>query len=372
MLVSVLIFFVVLSLLILVHEFGHFITAIKAGIPVLEFGFGLPPRIFGKKIGNTIYSLNAIPFGGFVRLFGENGDEEEGVRMAQSKAFVNKSKKIRVMVILAGVIMNFLLGIASFAVVYSFTGILRETGKVIVVGVNPDSPALVAGVLVGDRIISIDGKAVKKSDEVTSSVISQSGKHTLVLETGPESQRIERKVSVATKLDEETGRWYMGVVLTSQETYYPPIWQRPFYGIYYGFKEALFWGKTIAGGLFGIIAELFKGQTPKDISGPVGIFAITTEAAKSGILTLVNFVGILSINLAVLNVMPFPALDGGRILFIGIEAVFGRKILPKIEAAIHTVGFVILILLLLLITVGDIKRVVINGGIQGFINSMGK
>jgi regulator of sigma E protease len=366
---SILVFLLVLSILIFVHEFGHFIVAKKAGIMVEEFGFGIPPRLIGKKIGDTTYSLNWLPFGGFVRLHGEQ--DETGIADV-SKSFLHKSKKIRALVIVAGVIMNFLLAIVCFATVYSFMGILRETGKAIVVNVSPGSPALTSGIVAGDQVLSIDGKTVTKSDDVTSLVTTHGGNHLLVIETGSVQNRIQKKVTVGTKLDSQSGNYYMGIVLTSEETYFPPIWQRPFYGVYYGFKDAVYWGQTIVLGLWSLIAGLFKGQVPKGVSGPVGIFVVTTEAAKSGILTVINFIGILSVNLAILNVLPFPALDGGKLFFIGIEAVTGRKVPSNIEGTIHNIGMIILLALILVITIGDVRRLITFGGIQGFINSMGK
>lgn len=367
MLSSILIFLIVLSILILVHELGHFIVARRAGIWVEEFGFGLPPRAFGKKIGETIYSVNWLPFGGFVRLHGEQ--EEEGITKPR-KAFLNKSKKTRVGIIIAGVIMNFLLAIVAFAIVYSFSGVPRETGKVLVVDVGDGTPASKAQIVVGDRILSVDGKEVESSDDVTALVTPKGGKHNLILETGPDTSRIQKKVSVETTEDPQTKKWYMGIILSSQEIYYPPVWQRPFYGVYFGFKEAVYWGQTIAVGLGTIIVEAFKGHAPKDISGPVGIFAVTSEAAKIGLLALINFIGVLSVNLAILNIFPFPALDGGRLLFIGIESVIGRKIIPKVEATIHTIGMVILLALLLAVTIGDIRRLIVAGGIDGFLQSV--
>ena len=207
---------------------------------------------------------------------------------------------------------------------------------------------------------------------MTSLVTTHGGNHLLVIETGSVQNRIQKKVTVGTKLDSQSGNYYMGIVLTSEETYFPPIWQRPFYGVYYGFKDAVYWGQTIVLGLWSLIAGLFKGQVPKGVSGPVGIFVVTTEAAKSGILTVINFIGILSVNLAILNVLPFPALDGGKLFFIGIEAVTGRRVPSNIEGTIHNIGMIILLALILVITIGDVRRLITFGGIQGFINSMGK
>src|ERR1035437_773871 len=152
MIVSILIFLLVLSILVLVHELGHFLVAKHAGIKVEEFGFGLPPRLIGKKIGETIYSINALPFGGFVRLYGEQ--DEEGVKNFK-RSFLHKSKKTRASVVIAGVIMNFILAIVAFAIVYFFTGIPRDTGKLSVIDVSPSSPAQTAGIVVGDVITKI-------------------------------------------------------------------------------------------------------------------------------------------------------------------------------------------------------------------------
>lgn len=368
MIVSILVFILVLSVLVLVHELGHFIVARRAGIKVEEFGFGIPPRLIGKKFGETIYSINALPFGGFVRLHGEN--DEEGISDSK-RAFLHKSKKARALVVVAGVIMNFILAIVSFAIVYSFSGIPRDTGKLKIIDVTAGSPAHVAGIVVGDIVTKVGKDPVNSSDSFISKTSALKGIKTVFeiqrLINGSESTV---KISLTPRENPPAGEGPIGVTITSMEIYFPPVWQRPFYGIYYGFKDALFWGQTIAVGLWGLLGGLFRGQVPQDVSGPVGIFAVTTEAAKSGIITLINFVGILSVNLAILNILPFPALDGGRLLFIGIEALTGRKVSPKVEGAIHNIGMIILLTLLLAITIGDVRRLITFGGIQGFINSM--
>lgn len=361
MVVSVLIFIIVLSVLILVHELGHFIVARRAGVWIEEFGFGLPPRVWGKKIGETIYSINALPFGGFVRLHGEQ--EEEGITN-KARAFLYRNKRTRIGVIVAGVVMNFLLALVAFGIVYSFSGIPKDTHKIKVVDIAQDSPALSSNLVIGDVILKVDGNYYSKVDDFIRYVdTKKGGRVNIETENG-------KKVTLTPRANPPEGQGPLGVTITTTEIYFPVLWQRPFYGVYYGFKEAIFWGKTIAVGLWGIVADLVKGHPPQGVSGPVGIFAVTTEAARNGFLTLINFVGILSVNLAILNVLPFPALDGGRLLFIGIESIIGRKVMPKVEAAIHTAGMVILLGLLLLITISDIRRLIIFGGISGFLNSM--
>jgi regulator of sigma E protease len=368
MFVSILIFLLVLSILVLGHELGHFIVAKHAGVGVEEFGFGIPPRLIGKKIGETIYSINWLPFGGFVRLHGET--DEEGITEPR-RAFLNKSKKTRALIVIAGVFMNFILAIVAFAIVYSFSGIPRETGNLKVIDVTAGSPAQVAGIVVGDVITKVGKNSVTTSDDFTNKITAVKGKSTVFeIQRTVAGQPSTVKVTLTPRANPPAGDGPIGITYTTMEIYYPPVFLRPFYGIYYGFKDAVFWGETIVLGLWGLITGLFKGIIPQGVSGPVGIFAVTTEAARSGVLTLINFLGILSVNLAILNILPFPALDGGRLLFIGIEAVTGRKVSPKVEGTIHSVGMIILLMLLLLITIGDIRRLITFGGIQGFINSM--
>lgn len=364
MLGSILIFLLVLSILVLVHELGHFMVARRSGVLVEEFGFGIPPRIFALKVGETLYSLNLLPFGGFVKLHGENTQEGVGY---PARAFLNKSKKVRVAILVAGVFMNFILAIAAFAVVYSFSGIPKETGKVKVVEVAPGSPAQVSGIVVGDIVKSVDGKAVTTDSEFVEMVETKKG--------GRISLEIERngeikKITLSPRESPPEGEGPLGVTITATEIYYPPAVFRPFVGIYYGFKEALFWGGMVIAGFFKIFRDLFAGQAPKGLAGPVGIFAITSEAAKYGILPLINFIGILSVNLAILNIIPFPALDGGRLLFVFIEGILGRKVGPKVESFIHTIGMIILILLILAITARDIQRLITAGGISGFLDNV--
>jgi regulator of sigma E protease len=368
MLVSILIFLIVLSILVLVHEAGHFLVAKHAGVRVEEFGFGLPPRIIGKRIGETFYSINALPFGGFVRLNGEQNEEDI---TDPRRAFLNKNKRTRALIVIAGVIMNFILAIVAFAVVYSASGIPRDTGKLKVIDITAGSPAQVAGIVVGDVITKVGKDSVNTSTDFTNKISAAKGKSTVFeIQRTLAGQSSTIRVSLTPRENPPSGEGPLGITYTTMEIYYPPIFLRPFYGIFYGFKDAIFWGQTIVLGLWGLIAGLFKGIAPEGVSGPVGIFAVTTEAAKSGVITLINFLGILSVNLAILNILPFPALDGGRLLFIGIEAVTGRKVSSRVEGTIHSIGMIILLLLLLAITIGDVRRLITFGGIQGFISSM--
>lgn len=365
---SIVIFFVVLSVLVIVHEFGHFIVARKNGVLVEEFGFGLPPRIFGKKFGETLYSINLLPFGGFVKLHGELTEDNI---TDDKRAFLNKPKKVKIAVIVAGVVMNILLAIIAFAVVYSHYGIPREQGFVEVVGVLPDSPASISKIVVGERIYAIDGKEVFKKDEVTD-ISSKGGKHVLLVGSKDVDKKDLRKVTISTEFSEKDNRWYMGFLLSSEMVYFPPVWQRPFYGIYYGVKNSYQITKSIVTSLLGVFVKETRNELVQGTTGPVGLLALVDNIRKQGIYPLIDFMGLISINLAVINILPFPALDGGRLLFIFIEKLIGRKVIPKIEAAIHTIGMILLLGLIIAITIHDIQRLIAAGSISGFLESMMK
>lgn len=370
MLGSILVFFIVLSVLVLVHEFGHYIAARRAGVWVEEFGFGLPPKLFGVKIGETVFSLNLFPFGGFCRLHGESSEDEI---VHPRKAFFNRNKRTRVSIIIAGVVMNILLAICAFAVVYSFLGIPRTTKDVKVVDVATGSPAQVGGLLVGDIVKSVDKQVVITTDQFIKYVEAKKGKRTVLEVARTQNEKpITKKITLTPRETPPPNEGPLGVTITTTEMWYPPVWQRPFVGIYYGVKDALFWGKTVVLGFYDMFANLFKGVAPKGVAGPVGIFAITSQVAKDGILSIINLIGILSINLAILNIIPFPALDGGRLLFIGIETLIGKKIIPKVEQTINSIGMIILLTLLFLVSIKDVMNLIHAGSISKFVESIVK
>ncbi len=274
-------------------------------------------------------------------------------------------------VIVAGVVMNFLLAIVAFAIVYSFSGIPRETRDVKIVDVKTNSPAQTAGIVVGDIVRKVGTNSVSSVRDFVNKVEDAKGKRlTLTIERRVAGELTEVTIVVSPRENPPEGEGPLGVVITTSEIYYPPVPLRPFYGIYYGFRDAFFWAGTVVSGFIKIFSDLAGRQIPQDIAGPVGIFAVTSEAAQIGILPLINFIGILSVNLAILNIVPFPALDGGRLLFIGIEAALGRKVLPRVESTIHTIGMLILLILILAITAHDIQRLVAAGSISGFLNNV--
>jgi regulator of sigma E protease len=357
---------IVFSILILFHEFGHFIVAKKSGVWVEEFGFGLPPRIFGKKIGDTIYSLNWLPIGGFVKLHGETSGE---AITDPKRSFTNKNRMKQAAIIVAGIIMNLILGLICFGIVYSFLGIPKEQGFVQIVEVLPGSPAAVAGLAANDIVVSFDKNPVKKSTDFTNLTKENAGKTVnLEIKRGP----VLQNYNIMLRTNPADGKSYLGIVVSSQMIYYPPVWQRPFYGAYYGTIAAYQTTIEVVQGLGGTAAQIGQGKVPQDTAGPIGILAFIYSGLKMGILPVLNLMGLISINLAVINILPIPPLDGSRLLSIGLEAIFRKKISPKIEGTVQTVGFILLILLILLISGFDIKRLIASGGFTGYVNSFSK
>jgi regulator of sigma E protease len=340
---SFLVFLLILSLLIFVHELGHFLSAKRHGIKVEEFGFGYPPRVFGVRRGETTYSLNWLPLGGFVRLLGED-------QAAGRRSFFVQKKRVRALVLLAGVAMNFLLGAVLFGAIYTKLGIPGPADYLTVTNVVAGSPAEQAGIRVGDKITGFN-----ESQSFIDFINANRGVLTK-LTIGQTDDF--RQIAVVPRLPEATpeGQGALGVGITNIDFIQYPLWQRPVRGVIYGIGEAFAWGREIVVSLGQTLTLLFQGQTPRDVAGPVGIYQISKSAGEQGLLAVLQFTGILSVNLAILNLLPLPALDGGRLLFIGIEAVAGRRLKPRLEQAIHLAGMALLIGLMILVTINDVKR----------------
>lgn len=332
---AILSFLIILSILILVHELGHFLMAKRYGIKVEEFGFGYPPRFFGVKKRGTIYSLNFLPFGGFVRLKGED-------LAAGKNSFAGKPKRVRLLVLLAGVVMNFLLGVVLFAAIYTKLGIPEKVDYLVVTAVAKDSPAEQAGIKIDDKIIGFDN-----SQKFIDYINDRRG---LTLSLTIVDKSVKREVAVVPRPAEDTpqGQGALGIAITNVDTVLYPLWQRPFRGMWFGLKEAVSWGREILTSLAKINA--------KDVAGPVGIYEISKDVTKQGFLAILQFMAILSINLSILNLLPLPALDGGRLIFIGIEAVMKKRVKPEWEQAVHLAGIVLLIGLMVLVTINDVRR----------------
>ncbi|MBI2310438.1 site-2 protease family protein [Candidatus Collierbacteria bacterium] len=369
--IQLIVFFLILSVLVLVHEFGHFISARIFGIRVEEFGFGLPPR--AKKLftkWGTVFTLNWLPIGGFVKLYGEEYSHGDEIVAGEAGRFYDKPARVRAVVFVAGVIMNFLLGIFLFATVYSFVGIPVTTDRVRVEEIVADSPAEVAGLKIDDIVqkLSVSGKdpstalgmtEIKETNQLVKLVTENAGREIELLVVAKDGS--ERTINVTPRKDPPAGQGALGIVLSNVELRKYPWWQMPFRGAVVGLSEAIAWGKDIASGLGHMVYGLVTGRgVPKDLSGPVGIYQVSGQVIKQGFLATLQFMGVLSINLAVLNILPLPALDGGHVFFLLIEKLIGKKRKNKIEGYVNTAGMIFLLSAMALITIRDVGRLIVK------------
>jgi regulator of sigma E protease len=365
---------IVLSILVIVHELGHFFAAKKSGVLVEEFGIGLPPRAWGKKIGETIYSINWIPLGGFVKLHGEVGEEKIKY---PNRAYVNKGALTRIWIALAGVLMNLLFAILCFSIVYTVTGIpkSRETGQVRIEEVISGSPSEEVGLAAGDIVKKVNGTEVKTSEEFISLIktqVNQKVKLEIERSVNGEVKHLSFSPLAKEQIDngEKVGR--IGIAVLSKEvyTYYAPYWQRPLVGVKYGFEDAFNFSKLVMLGLGTMARQLAGGEIPQDVAGPVVIIAVTSEVAKAGIIPLINFAALISVNLAVLNIVPFPPLDGSRVGFVILEKIIGKKKVNKVEGSMHQVGMILFIILAVILTSREVPKLIQAGSVSKFIDTM--
>lgn len=353
--ITFLVTFFLLSLLIFIHEFGHFLVAKREKVKVEEFGLGFPPRLFSKKIGETIYSINVIPFGGFVRLYGEES------RVKGDRAFSSKSVWSRIKITAAGVFFNYLFAFLIFLIVPLFGYVTVKSQEslpytsfeelgIMVLDVEKNSPADKARVLRGDIVVQIDSFIPSDTESMIEYLKSKAGQvvHLTLKRKGKivELELIPR--SVLKKNQGPTGMIVAPVGIVS--------YRFPF-SLYAGLKNFLRTTESIISGFYNLIIGLFKEQKPSvDIAGPVGIFSLSASFLSFGFSSFLHFIGVLSINLAILNLIPFPALDGGRLLFLMIEGVSRKKLKESYEIWLHKIGFILLLLLLAYFTLKDIQR----------------
>lgn len=346
---AVLLFLLTLSLLVFVHEAGHFIAARRSGVQVEEFGFGLPPRIFGRKIGQTLYSLNLLPIGGFVRLKGESSGEVLG--FGEPGSFSGAGRKRRALIIISGVIGNLLLSYLLYLLLFVI-GNPRLSGKVIVDEVSSSSPAAVAGLNKGDVVKEVNGEAVEEIGKLVSVTNKERGREVRlkILRGGSLIA-----VKATPRLNPPSGEGPLGIKLNFKgEIAYDryPIYLAPFYAG----REVWRGLGMMANGLTSALRSLFAVKVPQGVTGVVGIYKLTADASSLGLRVFLQFVSLLSLNLFVFNLLPFPALDGGRLIFVFLEKILGRRVSPKIENAVNNLGLALLLTIFVLITASDIKR----------------
>lgn len=363
---NVIIFFIILLVLVIAHEFGHFFAAKKFGIRVDEFGFGFPPKIAGIKKGETEYTFNALPFGGFVKIFGENPDEDSLNGPDKDRSFVNKPRWKQAIVLFAGVFANFVVAWLLFSVGF-MSGLPTSVDSVkpgdkltdvnlVVVSVAPNTPAEEGGLMSGDKIIS-----VKSGEQVLSPINTDTMKKFIVAHDKKEInisyQRGKTETLVDTKVTPKKvsseGDPMIGISMDEIG-----ISKLSFFGSL-GEGMKLTWNVTKAtvSGLYDLIRDGIMGKGSfASVTGPVGMVGIVGDAYDFGFVYLLSFAALISINLAVINLIPFPALDGGRLFFLLIEKIKGSRISTNFANIANTIGFAILILLMLVITYKDIVK----------------
>lgn len=314
-----------LAILIIGHELGHFWSAKKFGVRVDEFGFGLPPRVASRKVGETRYSLNLLPLGGFVKIHGQQ--REEGEIEEPRRAFVNQPISRRAIILASGVAANFIIGWMALSLVFS----MGIPSKVFISGVIPGSAAEAAGLKTNESIKGFDS-----SEEFINFVQANRG----------QSITVNGK---SVNVPEE------GIIGVGIENFSIPK-QNPLQSLVKGFEAAVAVAVGVVKAATHIIASVFSGEGDglKQVAGPVGIFNIIKEA--DGVVLLIYLLGVISLNLAVFNLLPVPALDGGHLLFLGIEKIIGRPIPRRAETIANTIGFALLILLIIMVTFKDIAK----------------
>lgn len=369
---TILLFILVLSALVLIHELGHFLVARWRRVPVQEFGLGYPPRLMTlftwKK---TKFTLNAVPFGGFIRLQGEEPAEENSETPAAMDDFSVQPAWSRLAVIAAGPVANILFGVVAFSIVFGLVGVPRSLdGRPRIEAVMPDSPAAQAGLQPGDEIIGFEGSdgfvSIDQATAVSEFAQTHSGQEVTIVFTGPcvgaTCPEETREASLYIRSAEETpeGDGPMGVVFTPFYFETSPWPQQLIQGIQHGIREALYLSALIGWALVNLFRDIFTGGgVPEGIAGPVGIVHQASQAnlLTRGWLPLLEFAGLLSINLGIMNLLPIPALDGGRILFILLEKLLGAQRVRRIEGHAHYGGFIALIALILWISFRDVLRI---------------
>lgn len=370
MFLSIVIFIFILGLLVFAHELGHFLAAKQRGVRVEEFAFGFPPRLFGIRWGETLYSLNLIPVGGFVRLSGETPD---GVTVKESvadtdtndpRSFRSRPLWERGLIVMAGVLGNVLLAWILFSVAHiiGMPSVLDtgETGggevRVVITSVEPGSPAEVRGIRPGDvisRLRAPDQELGKITtiEEVQSFIAVRRGKEIAIT---VERAGKKEEVRAVPRISVSEGKGALGIAMVRTGTRRYPWYAAPLQGAITTWQS----GRMIIGGIARLLAALVThGRLIADVAGPVGIAVLSHEAALLGFSYVIFFTAILSLNLAVINSLPLPALDGGRFFFLIIEWLKGSPVSRRVEQIAHTTGFAFLVLLLVLVTYRDIARI---------------
>jgi len=329
---------VLFGVFIFVHELGHYLLARLSGVQVLEFALGFGPRLLWLERHGTVYSIRAFPLGGFCRMLGEDPEEAD-----QENSFQKASLLQRFAVIAAGPLMNVVLAVAMFSFIYFFLVGAPQMNSTVIGELVEGYPAQAAGLQPGDRIVSIEGKQVNNWREIQEQIRSRPEEE-IDLEIVRNHKSF--KVSVYTKTT--PGSADRGLIGIDPESKLYSPWD----SLLLGLKQTWELTRLIAVSL----VQMITGEMPADVVGPVGVIQVISQVVETGLSNLLFLGGLISINLAIINILPIPALDGSRLVFLAIEAVRGKPVDPEKEGLIHMVGFAFLITLMLVITYHDLLR----------------
>jgi len=351
---TLVLFLLTFTLIVAVHEFGHYFTARLLGMKVLEFAIGFGPRLFGRAKGDIEYNVRAIPFGGYVRILGQDDFAIHQEGEGDPRAFTTKPWWAQAIVLVAGVTMNVVLAIFVLTIAFA-TGTTAATGDVRVDQVAPGSPAEKVGIQIGDIVRTIDGRPITRSSDLVAYVRQRAQNESEVSVQIERNGRPIAPIKATPRADPPEGEGPLGIRLEDV--------QGP---VAVALPQAVGQAVQLSGDVVQQIAQLpgqliasrGTGSGAPQVGGPIQIFVVTGQVAQFGIPTFLKLIGVLSINLAVLNIIPFPGLDGGRLLFVLIAGIFRKRLSPQLEAAVHAVGFVLLLLLLVVVSISDIRRVV--------------
>lgn len=364
---AILLFIIILLVLVVVHEFGHFIVAKLTGMRVDEFAFGFPPKIFGKKVGETLYAFNAIPLGGYVSIWGENGsdeDKKEAGATHHPRAFGNRPWWAQLLVLVAGVTMNMLLALFIFIFI-SYGNVTVSTDdevygsratdtSLMVTEVSKDSPAAMAGIVPGSKILKVTNVGLTGDITTATSLISFIGAHpnspftvTFVTPSGK-----KETTTIASVYGIIKDKKALGIAIENVGSVKTTLLE----AVTIGYNRTIDITQLTLEGLAGVVTSVFKGSSVlESLSGPVGIAKIVGETSEYGYAAVLTLVAVLSINLAIFNILPLPALDGGRMVVVLIETISRKKIPFKYYSWANVLGFSLLMLLLIIVTINDVR-----------------
>ncbi len=329
----------IIGVLVIAHELGHFLAAKANGILVLEFAVGMGPVLFSRQFGETRYSLRLLPIGGFARMAGDEGEGED-TYVPEHRRFDKKPILARALVSAGGPLANFLVAVLLFAIVFMFVGV--PSSAPLIGSVKPDWPAAAAGLMVGDRVLSISGVPVEDWQDVQTEIVARPEQQlTIVVERNGETLSVQ----VTPRIEETSGRAQIGIG--------PSIQRFSFLGsISMGWQETVWFTRQIVQ----LLGSMITGKIPAEGAGPIGLIVMVGQVAATGVVNLLTFAAIISIQFGLFNLLPVPALDGSRLVFLAIEAIRGRPIEPEKENFVHFVGFVLLMTFMVFITFKDLQR----------------